>query len=118
MKMREVIEAGREASPLINMTMDSIGRCIERCQVLLDDMTEVKSNLSREAIASECVNELAFLEGEFKELKTFWARLNGKLEEYKYKPRKQKKKRIVDLPGQQKLFEDPEPEPDNSSGAT
>jgi hypothetical protein len=117
MKMREVIEAGREASPLINITMDSIGRCIERCQVLLDDMTEVKSNLSREAIASECVNELAFLGGEFKELKTFWSRLNEKLEEYKYKPRKQKKKRIVDLPGQQKLFEDPEPAPDDLSGA-
>ena len=110
MKMLSVIEAGRHASPLIGKAIDSIIRCIDRCMMLIDDMSEVKSSLSKEAIASECVNEISFMRGEFNELSAFWKEFDEKLSAYKYRPRKSKKNRVVDLPGQQKLFDEEEAE--------
>lgn len=69
-------------------------------------MSGVKSVLSKEAISAECAHELDFLSGEFYELKKFWSEFNDALESYKYKPRK-KKGKVVDLPGQQVLFDEP-----------
>lgn len=106
--MRTVIEAGRHASPLISKAIDSVGRCIKRCMALTEDMSGVKSVLSKEAISAECVHELEFLTGEFSELKRFWEEFDEKLGAYKYRERKPKCNRAKDLPGQQVLFEEGE----------
>ena len=108
--MLTVIEAGRHASPLISKELESVGRCIERCQTLVEDMSGVKSVLSKEAISAECAHELDFLSVEFSELKKFWEEFNDKLESYKYRERKKKANKVKDLPGQQVLFEDVEAE--------
>ena len=98
--MLTVIEAGRHASPLISKELESVGRCIERCQTLVEDMSGVKSVLSKEAISAECAHELDFLSVEFSELKKFWEEFNDKLESYKYRERKKKANKVKDLPGQ------------------
>ena len=75
---------------------------------MLEDMADVKSDLSKEAISAECAHEAEFLRGEYAELKKFWSDFDSALSEYKYNVRKPKRKIPFDLPGQQKLFEDEE----------
>ena len=110
MRMRSVIEAGKKASPLVNSCIESLAQCIARVQTMLADMSDVKSARSMEAIAGECAKEMSFLNGEFVELRKHWEEFGDALASYKYKARKAKRKGVVDLPGQQKLFDDRDPE--------
>lgn len=110
MRMRSVIEAGKKASPLVNSCIESLAQCVVRVQTMLADMSDVKSARSMEAIAGECVNEMSVLDGELIALRKHWGEFGSALASYKYKAKKARRKGVVDLPGQQKLFDDQDPE--------
>lgn len=100
MKMRTVIEAWRKASPLVNKEIAWVGKCLASCRQLLEDMSGVKSDTAKEAIAAECVHELDSLSGAFADLNSAWSKFDESLGEYHYRFRSAKKKSPVDLPGQ------------------
>lgn len=108
MKMRTVIEAGRKASPQINQGMTEIGEKLSSFRQVLSDLCSVKSDSAREAVMNECLRSIDGLSGSLVDTQSIWREFDETLCGYRYRFGRAKKKKVVDLPGQQVLFEEQE----------
>ena len=105
--MRTVIEAGRHASPLVNNGLTEIGSKLESFRQLVSDLSSVKSDMARDAVIGECVRIVDSLSGSLANTVSIWSEFNSSLMSYRYKFGRKKKPKMVDLPGQQVLFDEP-----------
>lgn len=112
MKMRTVIEAGREASPLVNEGLSEMGSKLNSFRQLVEDLSSVKSDAARDSLIAECSHMADSLAGSLAHTVSKWNVFDAALTAYRRKFSKVKIVPARDLPGQQVLFEDPkEPSP-------
>lgn len=102
--MRYVIEAGRKASPLVNDGLSAMRSKVDGFRQLLSDLSTVKSEAGRAAMLCECLKGLDLLSGSLADTYAHWEKFASALKDYKYRFKKTKAERMLDLPGQQLLF--------------
>lgn len=117
MKMRTVIEAARKTAPLLNNGLSDIRAKADTFRQLLADMSSVKSEQAREAMARECLRGIDSLSGAIVDTMSKWDEFYSSLSAYKYKFRRVGMPVTKDLPGQQVFFGDVD-EPNSRQGAT
>lgn len=117
MKMRTVIEAGREASPLVNEGLAEMGYRLNSFRQLVEDLSSVKSDAARESLIAECSHMADALADSLAYTTEKWCAFDAALTSYRRKFGKVKISAVRDLPGQQVLF-DEQPEPISRQGAT
>ena len=109
MKMKTVIEAGRKAAPLVSSGLSEVAEKLVGLRQLLVDLSAVKSEGGMRAVADECVRCLDSISGSLVDTTSKWRDFEGVLGGYKYSFKKAKTTASRDLPGQQMLFGDNEP---------
>lgn len=107
MKMRDVIEAGRKASPLVNDGFKALHESVEAFLVMVDDIAMVKSEAIRAVMASECKKMMSILSSEVDDIEKAWHEFDGKLGDYKYKfgrrdgpPKDAPGQMVMEIPGE------------------
>jgi len=107
MKMRDVIEAGRKASPLVNDGLKGLHKSLEDLIVMVNDVALVKSESIREVMASECKKLMNVLSSEVYDIEKAWHEFDGKLGDYKYKfgrrngpPKDAPGQMVMEIPGE------------------
>lgn len=108
MKMRTVIEAGREASPLVNEGLAEIGSKLGAFRQLVEDLSSVKSDAARDSLIAECSYMADVLADSLEHTMAKWRSFDETLNAYRRKFGKVKISLVRDLPGQQVLFDDPD----------
>ena len=107
MKMRTIIEAGRQASPLVNEGLAEMKSRLASSRQLVLDLASVKSETLRDAALSELLKSLDLISVGLDSTKETWDMFDSALSSYKYKFGRVKINVVRDLPGQQVLFDDP-----------
>lgn len=107
MKMRTIIEAGREASPLVNAGLAEMRSELGSSRQLIIDLAAVKSDALRDAALSELLKGIDRTLVSLDSTNETWDGFNSTLSSYKYKFRRVKTRAVKDLPGQQVLFDEP-----------
>lgn len=105
--MRDVIEAGREASPLVNEGLAEMRAKVDSFRQLLSDLSSIRCEAAREAVLQECMRSVDSLSGTLVDTASKWDRFDSALVAYKYKFRRVKITLAKDMPGQQMLFDAP-----------
>lgn len=105
MKMREVIEAGRKASPLINEKLSSVREMVSEYEQLLSDLSVVQSEAGRKSMIEQCLQGLSRISDAVESVEAPWSRFDGTLRGYVRKF-KSKKDVVRDAPGQTFMFQD------------
>lgn len=104
MKMRTVIEAGRQASPLVNEGLSEMKSKLDSFRQLLSDLSSVKSDVARNAVVMECERAIGSLSGTLVDTISKWGEFDSTLSSYRRKFGRVKISQSRDLPGQQMLF--------------
>ena len=104
MKMREVIGAAREASPLVNKGLDEIASKIDSFRQLVEDLSSVKSDAARDSLIAECSHMADSISGSLADTMAKWKAFDETLSGYRYRFRKAKSV-PSDLPGQMVMFD-------------
>lgn len=104
--MRTVIEAGRQASPLVNKGLSEMKSKLDSFRQLLSDLSSVKSDVARSAVVMECERAIDSLSGTLVDTISKWGEFDSALSSYRRKFGRVKISPSRDLPGQQMLFSD------------
>ena len=105
MKMRDVIEAGRKASPLVNEGLDEMSSRLNSFRQLFDDLSSVKRDVAMDSLIAECSYMAGRIAEALSNTISRWNEFESCLSAYKYKFGRVKITSAKDLPGQQFLFE-------------
>jgi len=111
MKMRTIIETGRETSPVINTCLNNLKNQIDLFGQILSDFSSVKSECGRAAMLEQCAGGLKSLSESLETAGVAWHKFDAILGDYKYQFDKRRKGQPVDLEGQQVMDFDREQEP-------
>lgn len=107
MKMRTVIEAGRDAAPRVNDGLAEMRSKLDAFRQLVDDLSSVKSDAARDSLIAECARMSDSLGASLADVTATWRSFDGTLGAYRRKFGRVKIAVVKDLPGQQVLFADP-----------